>query len=101
MDFDQVAHLQITPRDSDEKDYQIWMRHRKNTEDIQIRIPIALIKSIPTDAEYRTNYNPGRRSRNNPKTHSQWLHDIDTMTMICEPIYNAYNNGYTRQYGEK
>ena len=95
MDFDQEAHLQIRPGNSDEKDYQIWMRHRKNTEDIQLQIPTAL------DAEYRTNYNPGRRSRNNPKTHSQWLHNIGKMRMICEPIYNAYNNAYTRQYGEK
>ena len=100
MDFDQNAHLQIRPGNSDEKDYQIWMRHRKNKEDIQIRIPIALIRSIPTDAEYRTNYNPGRRSRNNPKTHSQWLHDTGTTKLLCEPIYTAYNEGYACQYGE-
>ena len=101
MDFDQEAHLQIRPGDSEEKDYQIWMRHRKNKEDIQIRIPLALIRNIPTDAEHRTNYNPGRRSRNTPKVHSQWMHDTATMSMLCEPIYQAYNEGYTRQYGEQ
>ena len=100
MDFDQDAHLQIRPGDSEEKDYQIWMRHRKNKEDIQIRIPTALIQGIPTDAEHRTNYNPDRRSRNSPKAHSQWIHNTDAMSLLCEPIYLAYNDGYARQYGE-
>ena len=61
MDFDQEANLQIRPGDSHEKDYQIWMRHRKNEENIQLRIPTVLIHGIPTDAKHRTNYNPGRR----------------------------------------
>ena len=100
MDFDQEAHLQIRPGNSYKKDYQIWMRHRKNEEDIQLQIPTTLIHEIPTDAEYRANYNPGRCSRNNLKTHSQWLHDIDAMKIICEPIYDAYNNTYACQYGE-
>ena len=67
MDFDQDGYLQIRPGNSHEKDYQTWMRHRKNEENIQLQIPTELIHEIPTDAEHRTNYNPGRRTKNNPK----------------------------------
>ena len=89
MDYDQDANLQIRPGNSDKKDYQIWMRHRKNEENIQLQIPTKLIHEIPTDAEYRPNYNPSRRTKNDTKKDSQWIHDVDLMKMICEPIYNA------------
>ena len=101
MDFDQEANLQIRLGDSHENDYQIWMTHRKNEENIQLRIPTELTYGTPTDAEHRTNYNPSRRIKGDPKKHSQWIHNTSAMKIHCKPIYKAYNEAYLRQYGEQ
>ena len=53
----------------------------KNEENEQLKMPIKLMRVIPTDAEHRTNYIPGKRTKKDPKSIR-----INAMTLICEPI---------------